>query len=435
MVTPGQVGTMIDCRNETNERYAMNKKRRLQHKNHPALLKQNPGQAIVLIALVMVALLGFTALAIDGGQLYFLQRDAQNAADAALVAALFELCRDPTLMDTPEEQEATAGVAIEAGKNAAEQNGFVTGPDATVTVRVPYDPGTGLSYNHVEVEIIASKPAQLVQVVYQGPLEVRARTTGHCQGGHSFDEGYAMFAGGSCGDKTLEYSGSDADITGGLGSNGGVYVSGPGSTVDEATGSPVTCQAGAVCESMEAPAEPMPMPIIPDWDIKKFRPPDGEWVIAAGSHFYDVSSGSLPAEVDGRLPKGIYYSSGDIDANDAGSDPSGITWVAEGQIQFQSPGDGWSPYAQIDMPPMPLLFSNRGDRSCTKSKDIKTSGEIGFVGVIYAPNGQVEISFSSGYTYDGAIYAWLLNLSGSDFELNFNPDYFPPVKPVVGISD
>jgi hypothetical protein len=48
--------------------------------------KLESGQAIVLLALGMVVMLGFTALAIDGGMVYADKRHAQNAADAASLA-------------------------------------------------------------------------------------------------------------------------------------------------------------------------------------------------------------------------------------------------------------------------------------------------------------------------------------------------------------
>ena len=44
------------------------------------------GQALVLIVLAMVVLLGFTALAVDGGMVYSDRRHAQNASDAASLA-------------------------------------------------------------------------------------------------------------------------------------------------------------------------------------------------------------------------------------------------------------------------------------------------------------------------------------------------------------
>lgn len=41
------------------------------------------GQALILITLGIIALIGFTALAIDGGRAFEERRHAQNAADTA----------------------------------------------------------------------------------------------------------------------------------------------------------------------------------------------------------------------------------------------------------------------------------------------------------------------------------------------------------------
>lgn len=52
-------------------------------------LKSQKGQALILIAFGMVALIAMTGLAIDGGNVFSDRRHAQNAADtAALSAAL-----------------------------------------------------------------------------------------------------------------------------------------------------------------------------------------------------------------------------------------------------------------------------------------------------------------------------------------------------------
>ncbi len=52
--------------------------------------KKNAGQVLVLIAIAFIALLGFTALAIDGGMIYSDRRQAQNAADAAALAGALQ---------------------------------------------------------------------------------------------------------------------------------------------------------------------------------------------------------------------------------------------------------------------------------------------------------------------------------------------------------
>jgi len=58
------------------------------HKRGPSL---QAGQAIVLITLMMVALLGFLALAIDGARYYQMRRFTQNGADTAALAGIYYL--------------------------------------------------------------------------------------------------------------------------------------------------------------------------------------------------------------------------------------------------------------------------------------------------------------------------------------------------------
>src|SRR5258708_4787320 len=55
----------------------------------PRATSAESGQAIVLIALTMSALLAFGVLAIDGGRFYSQRRAAQNAADSASLAGVF----------------------------------------------------------------------------------------------------------------------------------------------------------------------------------------------------------------------------------------------------------------------------------------------------------------------------------------------------------
>lgn len=69
------------------------------------LLKEDQGQAMVLIALVFSLLLGFTALAIDYGYLSIQKRELQNAADAAALAGVYELSLN-------EDNEITESVKI-----------------------------------------------------------------------------------------------------------------------------------------------------------------------------------------------------------------------------------------------------------------------------------------------------------------------------------
>src|SRR3990172_7448497 len=74
---------------------------KIMRTKHCIKIKAQPeaGQAIVILALVMVALIGFLGLVVDGGGLLFLQRDAQNATDAAVIAATYARCTNATRGD------------------------------------------------------------------------------------------------------------------------------------------------------------------------------------------------------------------------------------------------------------------------------------------------------------------------------------------------
>src|SRR5689334_14336741 len=115
------------------------------------------GQAIVLMALVAVLLLGMLGLAIDGGGLYFLWRDAQNATDAAVMAATYARC--------------TNGDETKAALQAAAQNGFDNnGISNTVKVFTPTDGIGANNRNYIQVNINAQKPSYFIQIVYKNPL-------------------------------------------------------------------------------------------------------------------------------------------------------------------------------------------------------------------------------------------------------------------------
>lgn len=57
----------------------------------PTVIRSEQGQVLILIVLSIVALLGFAALAIDGGMIFSERRVAQNAADAAAYAGAASL--------------------------------------------------------------------------------------------------------------------------------------------------------------------------------------------------------------------------------------------------------------------------------------------------------------------------------------------------------
>ena len=130
--------------------------------------KNERGQVIVILALVLVGLLAFAGLAVDGGSLYEQRRSAQTAADASAFAAAANWVKNQN------QAEATsAAIAV------AQASGF---PSSEVVVNIPpnsgpyknegLNPVTGvIDYSlvrHVQVVITAQTKTNFIQLVFPG---------------------------------------------------------------------------------------------------------------------------------------------------------------------------------------------------------------------------------------------------------------------------
>ncbi|MGB9641068.1 MAG: pilus assembly protein TadG-related protein, partial [Anaerolineales bacterium] len=149
------------------------------------MLKQEKGQAIVLIALAMVVLLGFTALAIDGGMLYSDRRHAQNAADAAALAGALQKANNQT-----------NAVILQAIADSASGNGY-SGNQVSGNVSGPFQDLFG-KYYLVTAEITATTKANFAQFVYKGPLQNHVQAVARVYVSQPALPGNAIIAMGDC---------------------------------------------------------------------------------------------------------------------------------------------------------------------------------------------------------------------------------------------
>jgi Flp pilus assembly protein TadG len=78
-------------------------------------LKDESGQALLLVALSLVVILGFAGLAIDVGQLRYAQLRLQTAADAAALAAAMEIQQCGTTSNCATMQNAAKAAVTENG--------------------------------------------------------------------------------------------------------------------------------------------------------------------------------------------------------------------------------------------------------------------------------------------------------------------------------
>jgi hypothetical protein len=99
------------------------------------------GQSLVIIALAVVGLFAFTALAIDGGMVFSDRRHAQNAADTAALAAALSKTRGGNWNQDGLERAASNGYNDNGASNEVEihsppMDGYYAGENEYVQVRI-----------------------------------------------------------------------------------------------------------------------------------------------------------------------------------------------------------------------------------------------------------------------------------------------------------
>jgi Flp pilus assembly protein TadG len=123
--------------------------------------KYERGQALILIALAIVGMIGLVALAIDGGNVFSNRRSAQNAADAAALAGALARVKNP---DLPPADLSTLAKAAALAR--ALSNNFTNDASNTVTVTNP--PGAscnGSVFNQLDPTDPTDTVLNYIQVV------------------------------------------------------------------------------------------------------------------------------------------------------------------------------------------------------------------------------------------------------------------------------
>lgn len=427
----------------------------------------NSGQAIVIIGAASIGLIAMMGLAIDGGRLLFLQRDVQNAADAAALAAARALCteRDP----------------VPFALAAADENGFDNnGDDNTVTVNTPpenagFDIEDYCEGCYVEVQIDAKIPPTFIGIVYGGELAVTAHAIGACNpdmdaAKNAAPELRAVWAmNNACPPNSVEIAASDIVIIGGAHSNGEIKImpsTGGGSVIgatsyvdgsgvhdagkvtydtgdggENNTGETFTGTCLSTCFSPEGgggvdegtypatnPYKSDPQTEYPlDHDIADYQLPDGsiaQIANAQGEYFEWDCSG--PANKfdnwlnanhvhGGTIDNGIYYADCDIKVQGLDNVTGNVTFVATGTIDvIQSNGQHLNPY-QDD-----LLYFTTANTGCNNAFQFSGSGNT-WTGNIFAPNGAIKMSASS-HVGNGCTVGQAVEISGSGVQLTCDVD-------------
>ncbi len=403
-----------------------------------ATIPSERGQAIVVIALAIVVLLGFAALAIDGGRLYSERRAAQNAADAAVLSAALTKCTNGNITAAAQQIAASNGYNNDGVKN-------------TVTVNNP--PLSGAYVNnakYIEVIIETKVDSGFAFFFHPGPFELTGRAVSHCNvsgsAGSTAGTPYgnalvatnphacaAVLLGGN-GSVTIHGSGVfvNSDCTGG---HPAVQLGGDGSIISNPVDIVGTYKAGGK-GTIVGTVNTGVTPISTYWTVPAPPKPAGACTdFKSGGANVTINPGlycGIDISADGNvtMTPGIYYvqsggfkmsGNGGLTANgvfiyvDGGS----FAITANGDFVLTAPTSG--PYKGLG------LYVNDPKKNLV---DMSGNGNMTITGTIFAPLSRVKITGNgSNQTITAQVVSDTAELGGNgNLTINYDASsfYVPP---------
>lgn len=367
------------------------------------------GGVMITVALSLVVLMGFAALAIDGGGAYNERRTTQNAADNTALAAAWAHC-----MDVADPVAHALEVAADNGYDSTE-------------VVIAHD-GDGEYEAQYTATITSVNDTTFARVIGTDEVTVRSEATAACvrtAGGGAF----AMFAKGP---ECQLVKGGNAEVTGDAYSAGNMTWNGGGSqsvanihsdanlTVNGNINISGTATASGTSNDSNVqtgvPPKNLPYPV--DFQIDDFRP--GTPIALAAGDQYHYHTGNTRASDIRNRGNGIHFVEGNVVHQGSPTLPSSITIVATGTITLNSPvfdafHEGLAMMAGATTP----------TPSCANAIDLGGTSNIS--GLLFAPNGELEVH---GGAVNGGMIAYSIVTGGSlnlDVDINLFPGGLPQV--------
>ncbi|MGD8632259.1 MAG: pilus assembly protein TadG-related protein [Anaerolineales bacterium] len=414
------------------------------------------GQTYIIFAMLMIGLLSFSAMAIDGGVIYHEHRRSQNAADAAAMAAAYAKIKGQPLGTaalanaTTNDYITSAQHCVPAGPDCV----LGVGPDLTIQVTNP--PRTGVYAGNTEyIHVIIKNMVEtnFLHLFFPGGFANQVEATSRVWPPQSFKPGYAIFATTEHDCKGVWFSGTGNTVTdgGGIFSNSDASSSSCQSGVQDGGGD-VIVQPPDKIESVgtfdtggSGSVSPAPSEGVPQQEMRAdFAPdcsglPDYGNVTINGHGTITIDPGrysqiSVHSSPDLILNPGMYclYGSHGFHANGGSITGSGVLiYMQDGD--FDLGGNtlislAAEPNAGVLVDPSHsdwkgmLLFV---DHSNTNDITITGTSNSTYTGTIYAPENDVEIS-GTGTTLglvSTQIIANTVKITGNaEIDLNYNED-------------
>ena len=411
------------------------------------------GQALVLFALSLALLLGFTAIAIDVGLILHRRTDLQKAADAAALAGAQELPSGATALAKQRAMEWAA-------KNGYTSGGF------TVSVTTPYQGDEA----KIEVKISGSEPALFARALGKESFPVKARAVATASSGSQINAAILVLSPSKC-NSFRKVGGSNITIN----NDGGIMVNSAcdPSILRSGAGSVSAAvinyyEEGGYSESGSGHLAPIPTSVnspipdplaslpIPDLAALGQSPDSGG--TAQSPSLKKISSGSV------TLRPGVYYGGISISSSANVTFQPGIYALAGGGLSYTGNGtlkgsgvmfyntfdpqknSGAGACAEIKLtgggtytftgptsdPYKDIVFWQ--DKACTSTMTM-VGGGGGTGGVIYLPSAKLDLS-GGGDLGSIQIVADEVEFSGTgDATVDFVPYIEIPLDPGIRLIE
>lgn len=407
-------------------------------------MKDEQGQASVLIAVCMVAVVGIAGLAVDVGHLRFAKSQLQTLADSAALAGAAELAQCGGSADCDAMQTAAQQAIAE---NGATVGAFLTqcsGSVSGLTLELNNGPcalGSSDPNNddssYVEAVVTQSEPMYFAKVLGLNAMTVSARAEAKI--GNS---PYCVIVLGSAG-LTFQSNG------GGITASCGLMVDSDSTTAFQANGADVNAKEISVKGGYQinggtvSPTPTTGAPSLSD-PLNYLTPPTSSG--CTYSSVYSVNSGNANLSA-GTYCGGIQLNGGSLSLNpgtyildgiglqmNSGSiSGTGVTlYIAQGGVQFNgansvnlvAPVTG--NYAGI------LFYQSSSDASAAT---INGGSGSAFQGALYFPDSTVQLNGSNIAAYT-IVVSNSMQINGSDFNIGSDYSSLPggsPIKSTTGI--
>ena len=384
------------------------------------LYKANQGQIVVFLAVALVALLGFTALAVDGAMIYSDRRNAQNGADAAALAGagmaaqylenhavMYEnfSCSNSNVINA-------MNTAVVKSIERAQTNNFVidemfTDKNGVEVICSVQNTGPFLEqFIYVKVMITAPTNTSFAQLFYSGPVQSTVESIARVRPRTNLGFGYAVASiGNDCVDGGITGVGHvDIQTTnGGLFSNSCMVFSGNVEVhVDDPLGTGIyyyltLTKVGSISVTPTPVQSPIQIPtyIVPPPECS-ILPAYGDVTVAGGSietlNPGQYNSLTITGNAEVTLNPGLYCLSGDLllTANQVLTGNEVTLYFLDGEFLSTANSVINLSAPTVDAPPaIPgMLIASAPDNTGTFT--ITGNSDSSYRGTVYIPNGTIE---------------------------------------------